>query len=503
MKNIELISIANILKMNFFIPSYQRGYRWKEQQIIDLLNDILEFQKKDKDKGEFYCLQPIVVTKKNIDHWEIIDGQQRLTTIYIILSYLEEARKIMFNSTVKYIISYETREKHDCSSKEFLEKIQDITNISNKNIDFFHFSKAFLLIKDWFEKNEINKADFLNTLLKTDLRDEIDIANNVRFIWYEVETSDRNKAKQIFTRINMGKIPLTNAELIKALFFINLSNTEKEREKYQQKIAYEWDNIEYSLQNKNFWFFINKVDNSKATKIELIFDLIANKYSDSVSIKSNKKIDNYYTFYIFNALINEALKRKEDLWDEIKIYYRTFEEWYNNNEYYHLIGYLIHIGKNIEEIKIISNDNSKSKFKNELIKLIKEDIIKYFTTNQINKLIELSYSDNYYMINRILLLFNVITTMNSKYTRFPFERYINENWSLEHIHAQNSEELKSDTQRRLLLNEQKNFFDKSKNEEYSNNIKEILDNEEIKEEEFVSLQEKIFKSFRMIQIFIQ
>ena len=80
----------------------------------------------------------------------------------------------------------------------------------------------------------------------------------------------------------MGKIPLTNAELIKALFFINGSQTDKEREKHQQKLAYEWDNIENNLQNKNFWFFLNKSNNSKPTKIEFIFDLIANKYRKEV-----------------------------------------------------------------------------------------------------------------------------------------------------------------------------------------------------------------------------
>ena len=41
--SIELKAVKNILGMNFFIPSYQRGYRWKEQQVIDLLNDIYSF----------------------------------------------------------------------------------------------------------------------------------------------------------------------------------------------------------------------------------------------------------------------------------------------------------------------------------------------------------------------------------------------------------------------------------------------------------------------------
>lgn len=495
MEKLELISIFFLLDKVFFIPSYQRGYRWEKRQVLDLLEDILEFQKKDKEKGEFYCLQPIVVTKKENLNWEVIDGQQRLTTLHIILSYLEDARKIMFNTTNKYSISYETREKSNYSSKIFLEEINNVSNIDNHNIDFYHISKAYLTIKEWFEKNQINKADFLNTLLKKDFRDKNDIANNIRFIWYEVETKDKNESKNIFTRINMGKIPLTNAELIKALFFINREQTEKEREKYQQKIAYEWDNIENSLQNNNFWFFLNKQHTTKPTKIEFIFDLIADKYKQQVSVEINKSIDNYYTFYIFNYLISENIKTKDELWDEIKTYFRTFEEWYNNNQYYHFIGYLIHIGKQIKDIIELANNKSKSEFKNALAELIKNDINKDFEYQDINEMIELSYQEHYNTVTKILLFFNVITTMNSRYTKFPFERYIDENWSLEHIHAQNSEELRTDKQRKQLLNDQKTFFENLSDNDILYKISEMLEKQLAEDDEFTELQNEIFKKY--------
>ena len=150
MDELKLIPVDNLLDKNFFIPSYQRGYRWNEREVTDLLEDILEFQNKDKEKGEFYCLQPIVVSEKENKSWEVIDGQQRLTTLCILLSYLEEARKIMFSSFEKFSISYETREKEDYSSKKFLEEILNIEEENNKNIDFYHISKAYLTIKKWF-----------------------------------------------------------------------------------------------------------------------------------------------------------------------------------------------------------------------------------------------------------------------------------------------------------------------------------------------------------------
>jgi uncharacterized protein with ParB-like and HNH nuclease domain len=67
-------------KYNFFIPAYQRGYRWDEEQVEDLLNDLLEFITTSKSREEKYCLQPIVVKQLVDGRYEVLDGQQRLTS---------------------------------------------------------------------------------------------------------------------------------------------------------------------------------------------------------------------------------------------------------------------------------------------------------------------------------------------------------------------------------------------------------------------------------------
>ena len=89
-----LKSIGEILNKNFYIPSYQRGYRWDKQQVLELLNDIYEFsKKKSKEESEFYCLQPIVLLKdEENDYYKVIDGQQRLTTILLILKLFLSSR---------------------------------------------------------------------------------------------------------------------------------------------------------------------------------------------------------------------------------------------------------------------------------------------------------------------------------------------------------------------------------------------------------------------------
>ena len=105
---IGLKSVAQLLDMKFFIPSYQRGYRWTERQVKDLLEDIYDFSKKEEyRKGEFYCVQPLVVREMNEEEkkqnslegkwYEVIDGQQRLTTIYLILTFLKEDKLYQLN----------------------------------------------------------------------------------------------------------------------------------------------------------------------------------------------------------------------------------------------------------------------------------------------------------------------------------------------------------------------------------------------------------------------
>jgi len=237
---IKLISIPELFNKTFIIGSYQRGYRWDERQVLDLLNDILEFQSRyNKKPGEFYCLQALVVRKQNNNQndYEVIDGQQRLTTIFLVLTFLKDRLKEDYYIENIYQLKYETRP----GSEDYLRKISDIITEDKDNIDYYYISKAFLCIKNWFEENikqkRITKADFANALIKVDRKNGRDLANNVRFIWYEAEDDEAVKdPAEIFTRINMGKIPLTSAELIKAILFIKES--EEERENHQFKRAY-------------------------------------------------------------------------------------------------------------------------------------------------------------------------------------------------------------------------------------------------------------------------
>ncbi len=464
---LELRSINSLLKENFFIPSYQRGYRWEDHQVTDLLNDLWEFSQKDRLKDEFYCLQPIVIKLMGENLWEVIDGQQRITTIYILLTYLGKKR---------YSLEFDTRK----DSESFLKDLS-INNYDESNVDYYYISNAMKTIDNWFKFKEDEEEEYT-------AKDElyITLGKSTKFIWYEVEK--KIDSIEIFTRINMGKIPLTNAELIKAL----LLSKNKYADKYdkQFEIASEWDRIEYKLQDEDFWYFLNSSNKNMSTKIEFIFDLIADK-------KVNE-VDNFFTFHFFNKKLNKDNENIKDVWQEIKSYFLTFEEWYEKHNLYHMVGYLVAIGVNIIDIKKASYGKTKKGFVAYLQKKIKNELKNIEIEN-------LDYENSSHKdITKILLLFNIETIIRNKSNmRFPFDKYKNENWSLEHIHAQNSKGLDSSEKRESWLKETSKKiktinFNKKKNNNQKKILRKIsnlLSSEEIKEDDFKILQEEIFKIF--------
>ncbi len=446
---------------SFFIPSYQRGYRWTKQQVEELLEDIWEFAQdveSNKNTG-FYCLQPIVIkkTKEEDFDWDVIDGQQRLTTIYILLKYFEQQTK-----TKPYKIGYETRK----NSQEFLKNIDNIPN--ENNIDFFHMSKTFTTIEKWFEDKDFANINlFLTRLLqKPNIDNNIDKAKNIRVIWYEIDdtkvVNEDNKYKndiEIFTRINMGKIPLTNAELIKALLIQGYGNNDNKNNK-QFELASEWDFIEYSLQNDDFWYFINKEKNEKATRIEFIFELIAKNYLKVVEenfakeIEKHKSIDRYYEFHIINHYLqndtrDEDEKKKETiyekLWKEVKNYFRILNEWYEDREFFHKIGFLIIYSKKTM-FDLIDEYTKENSTKKEFRDFLDDQIKEIFKNIEIE---DLNYEKDGESIRKVLLMFNINTIIENRESnlRFQFDRYKKQNWDIEHIRSQADKYPKSDKEK--------------------------------------------------------
>jgi hypothetical protein len=477
---IQLRSISEILGESFYIPNYQRGFRWKEQQVKDLLDDIDEFLN-TSFKDDFYCLQPLVVKEtipdtmklikelpkevndkdvlckvkgaiKNNVRWEVIDGQQRLTTIFLLLGALDVVKE-------PFSIEYETREP------DFISNINN--DNADGNIDHHMIKMADGVIKNWFKNKagEVYKKKFKEILLE-----------KVQFIWYE---SDEDPVK-VFTRLNIGKISLTNAELIKALF-LNRSNfagedCEKQRLK-QYEIASQWDNIEYSLQNEEFWLFLNNIGYNNPTRIDFIFNLMCDMgdLDKFIDWKNDKQTDigadKYRTFRYFNAYFHPESSKPdvqdnnsvliEQCWADVITIFQIFEEWFNDVELYHYVGFLIDNGSNINDIlKEWRIANDKQAFVAFLKNKIK-DTIKYCKNLSSQYEIEGKPKTD---CKPLLLLHNIQTVIvqnrNSHedyelglFYKFPFHLYKIEKWDVEHIDSNAENDLnEKKAQNEFLLN---------------------------------------------------
>lgn len=478
---LDRCSIPELRDKNFFIPDYQRGYRWGETQIRQLLEDLYGFFYDKRSQGAFYCLQPVVVkqmeqaqvaalglnspTDNNV-WYEVIDGQQRLTTIRIILALeelLDEDKDLSFN------IHYQTRpqlgkifanlqKKRDENKKYTIYADID----GRMDIDTWHILQAANQIINWFQ-NETpplrpNLSSFKGTFYENFSNDR-DKDKSVQVIWYELR--DDAKPVDIFKRLNDKCISLNNAELIRGMFLsdaavynadnellrqfaADMQETVEQREKARKQahIIEQWDIIERELRNDQFWLFIhndaNAGDAGYSCRIEYIFDLIAKK--------EQGERDRLYTYIKFDNLLKTG--EVEDLWElwlKVETYFSYLKYWYNNNDYYHKIGYLAADRKTGSKILIELLDAASTLSTKAFNALIEDKIVESIKKvvhrgDPPKPILEYTYTDDYDKLKQVLFLYNVESTRLLNKEKFPFNKYKAEkNWTLEHIHAQNSD----------------------------------------------------------------
>ncbi len=509
--SIELKPVKDLLGMNFFIPEYQRGYRWKTRQVLDLLEDLQDFM--DTKTNGSYCLQPLVVNKhqntddirqkvrealennKEIDtikeilqdQWDVVDGQQRLTTLFILIRFLSSKTG---NDNYPYRIEYETRP----GSREFLFNIEE--KRASDNIDFWHIYNTQVAIENWFKKKnktDKDKEQFLQTIL-----------NQIEFIWYKSE----EEPIEVFTRLNIGKISLTNAELVKALL-LNKANFNDGSIPSQNEVAIIWDQIEYTLQNDRFWCFLHDEGYNQPTRIDFLLELILKlknkgKEGDFWFVKKEDLgNDDYQTFrYFYQLLLKEENKQFHLVWNEIVNLYNLLKEWYNDNECYHYIGFMSTVNERAKKPNPIPELITKwtdQADKNSFVDYLKNGekdkggikslIMDVSNLNQQYELADANDSDEQdndavtkgkrkifpskTKCFPLLLLFNIQTIVdknelfkqNEKFNalsfeRFPFDLFKKEKgWDIEHIASNTDNSLESSEQRKEWLTSVKENVD--------------------------------------------
>ena len=412
----------------FFIPAYQRGFRWSPLQVQQLLDDIQEFtQRRNPQPDEFYCLQPLVIkTRPETGDFEVVDGQQRLTTLLLILRHFNERLAEKFRQTL-FNLKYETRSELDA----FLDNPDE--DAAGRNIDFYHLYHAISTIEAWFSERDSEVEKIKDALL-----------NQTKVIWFELVVADN--PVEAFTRLNVGKIPLTNDELIRALFLRRTAGSDDtEATSTQLQIAYEWDQVEKSLQSDAFWYFLSNEPGADQSRIGFLFDLVAQEEG----LIPGSEHDAYAVFYAFNRKLKKANTTPEGEWRRIKQRFLMLQEWFENRVLYHMVGFLVSQGVSISDIRTIAENCTKSVFESGIRKQIfkhtmGEDMPGPHERESIrecvaNRLEELSYlsSSGQREIRAVLLLFNLATILQSRRSnlRFQFDSFKRERWDIEHIRS--------------------------------------------------------------------
>lgn len=469
-KNFAPMPIAELLdgKHHFVIPSFQRGYRWEEKQVTDLLEDIKQFAGDDNVnvRSDSYFLQPVVVKAckyNELDAYEVLDGQQRLTTMLLFLKELLRgnmtSKDIEKYSPLLYDITYTNRPQLNFDSPN-----------SADNIDSYYLSEAKYIIKKWCENNE-DFTEIIRCLFYLSAK------RQVKIIWYSIdEDSEDLVSISIFNRLNKGKISLTSSELIKALFIMDYDLRAGGNSQSADQLSMEWNEMERKFQDDNFWYFISDDNRGTQTRIDTLFDFVTCRDAEKDTDYSYREFQKLYDFcrnqernktkewFVSEWSIDKDVENMQDAW---KLVRKTFDQlvaWYEDDLFYHYVGYLVAIGfsplqiynhlENEKRVRKLAEpeyewtvDDTMVSLRKKMMERFKQDN-KYIKKDAID---EFEYGSEY--VPRILLLFNVECCRKGQNIRFAFDKFKKGNWDVEHVDSQNDATLQEyDDRMRWLKN---------------------------------------------------
>ena len=375
------------------IPEYQRGYKWTKNNVTQLLNDIFNFEKTRSD--DFYCLQNITIVKiQNVDghnYFNVIDGQQRLTTLYILLSFFNHiCKKVMQGVAVKEMIKYSVRE----STHEFLMETVYSGKIWDNIIkpdematkDQYYIAIVCDAIQEWFKQMASDKIyEYSQKLL-----------SNVKVIVNKVAQGEE---EAVFAGLNGGKIELDGADLVRAILITRVSKQKyphekdlEQREGFRIKLGIELDQLNLWWSQKDVISFFEQILPNNISKnkkfeyskypIDLLYQAFFLAYRGQ--IKQTQLTDLDIRHFEYGLDLNG--KPGDDyleLYSSLSDFNMTMVDWYENDEIYNLLGYLM---SNFKSSKISFvylwqkwlECKSKSEFKDMLKTTIKEQLTRRF-----------------------------------------------------------------------------------------------------------------------------
>lgn len=297
-KQPEELDILNIFTdSNYVIPIYQRNYAWTVDEIEQLLEDI------DDASGKYY-LGSLIVNQVNSNVYEVIDGQQRLTTLFLLLSYLDELSN---NNALKF----EAREKSNKTLQNILTAKGDEEWYSESIVS------GYASIERYFERiNDKNfKEDFIKKLhnikiIRTQVPKNIDLNH-----YFEIMNTrgEQLELHEIVKARIIGALEDSKEKEVSAIVWDACSNMDKyvqmsfEKEVRKKLFGNDWNKFQCNSFNDVVSKFSDKKTNSKNDN--------ANQDDTADSEKSNE-INNEKGGQVFSLLSKLEKPIKENIINE-------------------------------------------------------------------------------------------------------------------------------------------------------------------------------------------
>jgi len=466
-EQVFLSYLSNGKKYN--IPEYQRGYKWKQESVIKLLEDILHFP---QEGTKFYCLQNITITDAktydNIDVYNVIDGQQRLTTLIVVLSFLNEIelvqeklvysiRKETQHFIQNFILTREIWNQQKKYNWDTIRQIQIKENINYNHQDIFYLFSAADNIDKWFKdpkKKGFSKSKFADKLKK-----------HVRIIINKVPQGNEEK---IFANLNTNRVPLDGADLVRAVLITNVAleytsyiqNPDtKDIVKINEsrvKIGWELDAINNWWSQPSIKNYFNRFISIKDDKtIEPFFDRQTYPINNLYALYSEKRLyaetkeKTKLVFNIFEYGQDSNNKKGDDtleMYHELLMLNGLLQDWYNDRKIYHLLGFLFNQFKektNFYDILHLWEINkNRSSFIISLKNKIKDYLLNDHSTEEfVNKKKDFYHDDNPFLIKTLLLLDIISAIENDNCPKLPVFAFSKSEKDIEHIFPQTPHEI--------------------------------------------------------------
>lgn len=451
-------SFSELKDMTFYIPYQQRGYKWTTSNVEELLNDLREFIECTNQSKRVYCLQPLAVVSKG-EKCYVLDGQQRLTTLYLLCVYL------CGKPPYTFVYERDGRDGMEGKRSEYMKNIASVDSCkANENIDFYYIYRAYhhisSIFSQWAEKScdSGNAKDIEDRLKKLkqsfiELLEQDKDKRSIQVIWYEVNSS---KQYDIFRNLNSGKIHLTNTDLIKALL-LNRESGLPHLERLEAAATFE--RMEHELQNDHFWYMINAKELREGqTRMDFLFNLVAG------CKQSDYDIDSLWSFRNYFAKPEKGTLQEK--WRAVRHIFLILNDLYEDIYSYHYIGFLTYNSNNnpIESMRKLLELN-RQQLHSDFINQLRERIKAILQKNHGN-IEDYSYDNSDKKALRLLFLMHNIETilqrferlhsneqlgLEKEYERFPFELLHKQSWDIEHISSNTDSDFKNPTDRKVWL----------------------------------------------------